>query len=235
MCAIAIIELTEYMFNRQEFEKHTDVDLFFFENKKVNLNKINGMNGIIFCSNHEGESAELFNLILSIKKDSSIPMWTFLKNYQPLTKKNILHLGILDNFTEKTPMDEMAIMVKNAMNIVYTIQNKRIVESKPLSTSKKIDLNPLNLEFVVQGEKIGLTKIEYALVDFLHQNVNQTCTYEEIYSYIWNGSCEGKLKQYKVSNVLFHLRNKLKEHGKSPQIFKTIRSIGYMLNDSIIE
>lgn len=235
MCGIAIIELTEYMINRQEFEKHTDLDLFFYENNKINLNKIDGMNGIILCSSHEEESAELFNLILSIKKNSSIPIWTYLKNYQSLTKKNILNLGILDNFTEQTPIDEMAIIIRNTMNIIYNLQNKKTDNHNIPLSSNNIEINPLNLEVIIQGEKIGLTKIEYNLVDYLYQNMNQTCTYEDIYSFVWSNSpCEEKLKQYKVSNVVFHLRNKFKNQGKSPKIIKTIRSIGYMLNDSIL-
>jgi len=105
-------------------------------------------------------------------------------------------------------------------------------EEQVLKAENKKDefsLLPSNLSVVVNGKaEIDLTKIEFRTIEFLLSNANQTCTYEDITTYVWEGK-RGK-DRIRVSNIIFHLRNKMKKNCENERWLSTIRSIGYRLN-----
>lgn len=52
-------------------------------------------------------------------------------------------------------------------------------------------------------------------------------TYEQLFQEIWCDVDESK--QYRLNNLIFHLRKKIEKNTKNPVFIKTIRSRGYML------
>lgn len=89
------------------------------------------------------------------------------------------------------------------------------------------ELLPSNFSIVLQGKEISLTKLEFRTIEFLQSQQGVAVSYEEIYKNVWDEDGQGK--QYRVSNLIFHLRQKIEEDTARPEYIKTIRSKGYML------
>lgn len=83
--------------------------------------------------------------------------------------------------------------------------------------------------------EVSLTNLEYKLLALLDTRVNQAFTYENIYSSIWDSKRETELseKKYRIANMVFHIRNKLKRHDINPNVLRTVRSVGYLLDTNV--
>ena len=70
--------------------------------------------------------------------------------------------------------------------------------------------------------------MEFKVFELLFDKHDKALTYEEIYQHIW-GNESAEKKEYRVSNIIFHLRGKIEEDPTTPKFIKTVRTIGYKL------
>jgi len=124
-------------------------------------------------------------------------------------------------------------------NLLKHTSNKEEVneESKRNATQKKdFALNEGSLSLIVKdGFEISLTKLEFLVLRELFIHTGETLSYEEIYRKIWvekknDKTVDAKFRQYRITNIIFHLRKKFEEAPGSPEYIKTIRSKGYKLD-----
>ncbi|EHQ9041231.1 winged helix-turn-helix domain-containing protein, partial [Enterococcus faecalis] len=47
---------------------------------------------------------------------------------------------------------------------------------------------------------------------------------------VWSNESDGTVRNYKIANAIFHIRNKIEKNPKIPRFIKTVRSKGYMLS-----
>lgn len=86
---------------------------------------------------------------------------------------------------------------------------------------KKIDIN---------GDDIQLTPLEYKMLSLLVSEINSTHTYESIFQMIWGEEAiELSEQKFRVSNVIFHLRNKVKDSRQIEIV--TTHGIGYKVTE----
>nr|WP_245341782.1 helix-turn-helix domain-containing protein [Enterococcus rivorum] len=78
------------------------------------------------------------------------------------------------------------------------------------------------------GRTIYLTRLEYRLFVELAKEPNQTVLYADLIERIWSETVQ-KDTIYRLANLVFHVRQKLRKEQINPEIIKTIRSRGYML------
>lgn len=78
------------------------------------------------------------------------------------------------------------------------------------------------------GEEIGLSAAEYQLLLYLMRNKGRTVTREKILEQVWdvNGS-------YVNNNTLTVTMKRLRDKLYQPSCLKTVRSVGYRLEDTI--
>lgn len=122
-------------------------------------------------------------------------------------------------------------------NILKRIENNEVVKSEEshLTTAPLLELLPDNLSVLRKGkDEISLTKLEFKALELLLNEHDKALTYEEIYQNIWENERVEK-KEYRVSNIIFHLRGKIEEDPATPQFIKTVRTKGYklVLNDRV--
>lgn len=87
-----------------------------------------------------------------------------------------------------------------------------------------IDLN--NKMMIKNGERIHLTKKEFALLCFLIRNRGKAWSLAELYENVWNE----KYLTSSSNTVMVHilrLRKKIEENPAHPEIIKTIYGKGY--------
>ncbi|MBC9810819.1 winged helix-turn-helix domain-containing protein [Carnobacterium maltaromaticum] len=77
---------------------------------------------------------------------------------------------------------------------------------------------------------MNLTKIEFQIMGVLCDNPDKTVCYADFMKQVWSNESDGTVRNYKIANAVFHIRNKIEKNRKFPRFIKTVRSKGYMLS-----
>lgn len=187
----------------------------------------------LIIEDHDGNNINwLCELIMSIRKKHTLPLWIIVSSEKTNHTKRIVYLqldadGIIDHGYKR---DESLLMFRNSLKRFKQQQKKQVImQSSLVSDAADFKLIPQNLSVCVEnGKEVNLTKLEFLTIEYLHKHARNTKTYEEIYQNVWNDTYQNK--KYRVSNLVFHLRQKLEIDIDKPKYIKTIRSKGYMLN-----
>lgn len=91
-----------------------------------------------------------------------------------------------------------------------------------------LTLNPVSHIVKRSGEEIMLTGKEYALLEYFMMHPNQILSREQILSHVWDYSTD--LVSNTIEVLVKRLREKIdKAFPKEPQLFTTVRGIGYKI------
>jgi two-component system, OmpR family, copper resistance phosphate regulon response regulator CusR len=78
------------------------------------------------------------------------------------------------------------------------------------------------------GQRIKLTAVEYALLEFLMRHARQVVTRDQIIEHVWNADFDAGSKLVEV--YIYHLRRKIDE-GQAVKLIQTMRGIGYRMSN----
>lgn len=88
-------------------------------------------------------------------------------------------------------------------------------------------LNPVTFEVTRAGQPIKLSQKEFALLEYLLRNQNQTLTKHNIMSHVWDYDAD--ILPNTVEVYIGYLRNKIDRPFKGPNLIHTSRGFGYKL------
>ncbi|MDR4948833.1 response regulator transcription factor [Neobacillus cucumis] len=88
---------------------------------------------------------------------------------------------------------------------------------------------PGKYEAYFQGNQLELTLKEFELLLYLGQNKGRVLTRDQLLSAVWNYDFAGDTRIVDVH--ISHLREKIEEDTKKPAFIKTIRGLGYKLEE----
>ncbi|MEI5989734.1 hypothetical protein A5881_001227 [Enterococcus termitis] len=175
-------------------------------------------------------------LILELRRNCKALIWVVSKNQTKTNKLVYLQLGADGVLDEE---EEQEVSLLQFTNLLKRVKGENISSGhgnslEPTKNAKvPIQLIATNLSVILKGKvEVALTKLEFEIISYLAEHSGKAITYEEIYENIWNeefGDTESGNKQYRVSNLIFHLRKKLEVNSAKPEYIKTVRSKGYML------
>lgn len=181
----------------------------------------------------EGEEAmgTICEKIIRIKDRSEALIWVKTNEQNVSNRLVYLTLGADGVTHAESNQEEWFLMMNNALKRRKREQIERTVEKAPHQKenecSKNLVLNPRNSSVLVAGHtEIVLTRLEFKTLSLLIQHPNEAVTYEEIFNELWTG--DQKSLQYRVSNVIFHIRGKIDPVHEGPTFIKTVRSVGYL-------
>ena len=82
---------------------------------------------------------------------------------------------------------------------------------------------------ILYGENLEFTPIEFEILRYLCQHLNEAVTSEELFESVW------KEKYYDSNNTVFvhisRIREKMHENSRKPKFIKTVWGIGYKLEE----
>lgn len=93
--------------------------------------------------------------------------------------------------------------------------------------SKTFQLNTDVKGLILDGKEISLTKKEYELLEFLIRNKGIVVSREQIFDNVWGINSNSQMRMVDIQ--ISHLRDKIEQDTKSPQIIKTVHGFGYIL------
>ncbi|MFD2305176.1 winged helix-turn-helix domain-containing protein [Enterococcus termitis] len=186
---------------------------------------------IIFI-NESDDLIKVCELILMIRKKSDAVLWLVAQGTIVERQSIYMELGVDGIMETRNSIDEMILttvnLIKRLEQLIQKKSNDSFYPSKQLLETR-FQLIPNKSVLLIDGEKeINLTRREYQLFDLLSSSKEKMLTYEEISKNMWGETKEDK--QYRISNLVFHLREKFKKRDLDPAIIKTVRSKGYTLN-----
>ena len=196
----------------QVFENVQTLDHSF-----INFEEIGQLDALVIQDDENHFVEDVCELVVYLRNNAKTLIWLASEQVPKINRKIYSKLGIDGFACKESEPDELASLLLNGL--------KRLnINPKNKRQESGIELDSNNLNVVVNGQAIWLTKSEFLLTELLYKNMNNVVTYEEIKQHIWADSVGNQ--QYRITNLVFLLRQKMKA---SPVDVITVRSKGYML------
>ncbi|MBB5324516.1 two-component system alkaline phosphatase synthesis response regulator PhoP [Anoxybacillus tepidamans] len=140
-----------------------------------------------------------------------------------------LELGADDYMTKPFSPREVLARIKA---ILRRIQSQPVQEEKEEHSKIVIgdlEIFPDHYEAYFNGERLELTPKEFELLVYLAKHKGRVLTRDQLLSAVWNYDFAGDTRIVDVH--ISHLREKIEQNTKKPLYIKTIRGLGYKLEE----
>ncbi|EKN63474.1 response regulator transcription factor [Schinkia azotoformans] len=141
-----------------------------------------------------------------------------------------LELGADDYMTKPFSPREVVARVKAILRrkpVIDTIENKQSKEEKIQVGDLKIF--PERFEAYIGEERLDLTPKEFELLVYLSLHKGLVITRDQLLNDVWNYEYANDTRIVDVH--ISHLREKIERNSKKPVYIKTIRGVGYKLEE----
>ena len=221
------VELTG---NNQEVFRQNNYQLDVVKEEELS-EELPHMNGVVLHETGEQDMGKVCDLLLSIKQKSSAFIWIIVTKTSAIHRKIYLELGADGLFEPQHFPEELFLHMRNVFLRRETLSGKKETSYPSEKQGQELLLNLHNLSLFIQEgnnhQEISLTKLEYQLLELLFSDPGKAFSYNEIFDYLWQGPLERE--NYRIANIVFHIREKLKNHGLKHNYIRTVRSKGYMI------
>ncbi|MGY4789625.1 response regulator transcription factor [Pediococcus pentosaceus] len=157
------------------------------------------------------------------KFDEQIPIIMLTAKASQVDKILGLELGADDYITKPFSPQELLSRIKVILR--RTDRAINLAEIDPTLQAENIAIDFKRMVVKKNNEKIQLTPNEFKLLRCLYKNANQVLSRDQILEKVWGYEYGGQTRIVDIH--ISHLRDKLENDPKHPQLIKTIRGFGY--------
>lgn len=157
------------------------------------------------------------------KFDEQIPIIMLTAKASQVDKILGLELGADDYITKPFSPQELLSRIKVILR--RTDRAINLAKIDPTLQAENIAIDFKRMVVKKNNEKIQLTPNEFKLLRYLYKNANQVLSRDQILEKVWGYEYGGQTRIVDIH--ISHLRDKLENDPKHPQLIKTIRGFGY--------
>ncbi len=155
------------------------------------------------------------------KFDEQIPIIMLTAKTSQVDKILGLELGADDYITKPFSPQELLSRIKVILR--RTDRAINLAEIDPTLQAENIAIDFKRMVVKKNNEKIQLTPNEFKLLRYLYKNANQVLSRDQILEKVWGYEYGGQTRIVDIH--ISHLRDKLENDPKHPQLIKTIRGV----------
>ncbi|SIS51580.1 response regulator transcription factor [Salimicrobium flavidum] len=137
-----------------------------------------------------------------------------------------LELGADDYMTKPFSPREVVARIKAILRRIEKVEH---IDKDEVITIKDLVIYPSRYEATVKGRMLTLTPKEFELLLYLARNLGRVLSRDQLLQYVWNYDFAGDTRIVDVH--VSHLREKIEPATKKPTYIKTVRGLGYKMED----
>lgn len=199
------------------FEAENGIEAInIFENNKIDLAILD-----VMMPKLDG-----FAVIKKIRESSTIPVIFVTARDEDMDKILGLGLGADDYMVKPFSPLELTARVQAQLRRYYKYTNSQNITELILG-DLTLDKESCTLHKV--KNRIELNAKEFKILEFLMENKGKVFTKKQLYEKVWEESYYGDDNTIMVH--ISHLRDKIEDDPKNPKYLKTIRGIGYKIEN----
>jgi DNA-binding response OmpR family regulator len=169
-----------------------------------------------------------FDVCRAIRSRSTVPIIMLTAKTEETDKVLGLELGADDYITKPFSVREFRSRVKAVLRRAALAQPETQFE-------EPIDAGELSIDFekrsvVVRGESVRLTYVEFEIIAALARAPGRVFSRTMLLERVWGDASYRDPRTIDVH--IRHLREKLEEEAKTPELILTVRGVGYRFRDS---
>ena len=139
-----------------------------------------------------------------------------------------LNIGADDYVTKPFAPLELLARINSQLRRYTRFSNRKenVMQQENVYVVGGLELNTETKEFLVDGEQVKLTPIEFKIITLLMTHAGRVFSAEEIYEKVWNE------KAINTDTIMVHVRNirdKIEVDPKKPKYLKVVWGIGYKI------
>ena len=169
-----------------------------------------------------------FSLCSLIRQNYFYPIIMVTAKIGDMDKITGLTIGADDYITKPFNPLELVTRVKSQLRR-YHRYNKDNNENNDTIEIRGLTINVKKHTVTLNGQAIDLTPLEFEILTYLAQHINQVVSSEDLFEAVW------KEKFFNSNNtVMAHiarLREKLHEPSRHPKYIKTVWGVGYRVDE----
>lgn len=166
--------------------------------------------------------------LTKLREFSNVPVILLTAKSEDIDKVLGLTVGADDYITKPFNPIELQARVKSQLRRYMQLGGGK-TQSDVYSVGG-IVLNPITKEVTLDSDPIALTRIEYNILLFLMQHIEQSFTPREIYQNVWHDNAYGE--ESTVAVHIRHLREKIEYNPAEPRYLKAVWGRGYKLDNN---
>lgn len=172
----------------------------------------------------ELEGTEVCKLLRQRKVETPILMLTAKDD--EFDKVLGLELGADDYLTKPFSPKEVVARIKA---ILRRSNKQQIEQEPPVIRVSELSIYPEQYEAVIRDKTLSFTRKEFELLLYLAKNKGKVLSRDQLLSSVWNYDFVGDTRIVDVH--VSHLRDKIEPDTKHPVYIKTIRGLGYKMEE----
>lgn len=174
-----------------------------------------GLDGMEVCKHLRQQKIEIPILMLTAKDDE-------------IDKVLGLELGADDYLTKPFSPKEVVARIKA---ILRRTNRQTSLDQFAMIQIGELKIYPERYEVEKNNQLISFTRKEFELLHYLATNVEKVLSRDQLLSAVWNYDFVGDTRIVDVH--ISHLRDKIESDTKKPEYIKTVRGIGYKLEEPV--
>lgn len=207
----SILELIEYNLESNDYQVSTATD------GQMALNKVNASDFDLMLLDQMLPKLSGIDVLKKMRQTGNLTPVIFLTAVDSEDNKIEGLISGADDYVTKP------FSIKELLARIEVVLRRTAHQEKEKSFQLNTDVKGL----MIDGNEIPLTKKEYELLSFLIRNKGIVVSREQIFDNVWGINSNSQMRMVDIQ--ISHLRDKIEQDTKDPQIIKTVHGFGYIL------